>query len=526
MRTSVARLWALPDRWRRPRAGSAGGSFLPAFLAIAAALLALPAIPALVASGSVGRMAVTGSGALVVVAAFLWRPKIALLAFALYILFYETIAGWLGPGVKQIDEVSIPLMFVITLVRERPLTRHRFSAVREGSLAVAVGAGIASSLAGGVPLHVWAPELLLVMKAIAVFYIASWLDFTPADIRAAAIVVLAVGGAVLLLGMVEFVNPVAFQRTLGLHELVRPRGTLPSIKSLFFHPVLFAWFTAFVGLYGYAFYVVFRRWWMLAVALALSLGPLLAARRRAIAALAVGLGTAFAWHLRRTRAVGELARTWVPVAVGGGVLTLVFLRGLVGLYDMTVEQYLPAGTPGGVVVTPGGVVVTPGDEDEGQRVVHAREALYRGSIAIAKDYFPLGGGLGRYGSWMSRVEYSPLYEKYGLSKINGLRPANPRFATDTFWPQILGELGVVGFLAYLLFLGTIFGALWRESGREGEPLLRAFRLGTLLVFVQALVESLASSGFHSPSTAYLTLAAAGVVVSLAWKDRTDATSAP
>ncbi|OGN82328.1 MAG: hypothetical protein A2X23_12910 [Chloroflexi bacterium GWC2_73_18] len=123
---------------------------------------------------------------------------------------------------------------------------------------------------------------------------------------------------------------------------------------------------------------------------------------------------------------------------------------------------------------------------------------------------------------MSRVEYSPLYVEYGLSKINGLRPANPRFATDTFWPQILGELGVFGLLAYLLFLGSIGYLLWRESQRDAEPIVRAFRLGTLLIFAQALVESLASAMFHSPSRAYLVLAAAGVVASLAWRDRRDA----
>lgn len=515
----MTRLAELPARWRDPLPGSADSGFLAGFLATAAALLLLPAIPAFAASEGVGRLAVTGTGGLVVAVAFLWRPKPTLLAFALYILFYETIAGWLGPGVKQIDEVSIPLMFAITLVRVRPFARQRFSVVREGGLAVAVAFGVASSLVNGVPLHVWAPELLLVVKGIAVFYIASWLDFTPGDIRAAAIVVLAVGSAVLLLGLIEFINPVAFQRTLGLHGLVRPRGTLPSIKSLFDHPILFGWFTTFIALYAYAHFLAFRRWWMLAVALVFSLGPFLAARRRAIAALAAGLAAAVLWHLRRTRSLVTVARTWVPVAVGNAVLIVVFLPGLVGLYDLTVDQYLPEG---GIVVTPGEsppVVVTPTDDDEGQRVVRAREALYRGSVEIARDYFPLGGGLGRFGSWMSRVEYSPLYVEYGLSKINGLRPANPRFATDTFWPQILGELGVFGLLGYLLFLGSIGYLLWRESERDAEPLVRAFRLGTLLIFVQALVESLASAMFHSPPRVYLVLAAAGVVASLAWRRR-------
>jgi hypothetical protein len=41
------------------------------------------------------------------------------------------------------------------------------------------------------------------------------------------------------------------------------------------------------------------------------------------------------------------------------------------------------------------------------------------------------------------------------------------------------------------------------------------------VFAQAIVESLASSMFHSPPRVYLLYLAFGVVLSLAWRSRTD-----
>jgi hypothetical protein len=147
----------------------------------------------------------------------------------------------------------------------------------------------------------------------------------------------------------------------------------------------------------------------------------------------------------------------------------------------------------------------------------ARVALYVGSVEIAADRLPLGAGLGRYASWMSRVEYSPLYEEYGLSDIDGLGPENPVYATDTFWPQILGEFGVIGLAAYVAFLAALGYRLWRESGRPDGGAIRILRLGAGMVFAQALVESAANAMFHSPPRVYLLFLAVGVVSSIAWR---------
>ena len=76
-----------------------------------------------------------------------------------------------------------------------------------------------------------------------------------------------------------------------------------------------------------------------------------------------------------------------------------------------------------------------------------RVALYAGSVAIARDEFPLGVGMGRYGSQMSREEYSPVYQRYQLHRVFGLREHRPIAVTDTFWPMVLGETGVIGFVA-------------------------------------------------------------------------------
>ncbi len=120
---------------------------------------------------------------------------------------------------------------------------------------------------------------------------------------------------------------------------------------------------------------------------------------------------------------------------------------------------------------------------------------------------------------MSREHYSPLYVTYDASHIRGLQPPPEvaTAATDTFWPQILGELGVIGLIGYAAFIAALGWMLWRENGREGEPDLRILRLAAGMVFAQALVESAASSMFHSPSRVYLVMLVIGIVASIAWR---------
>jgi hypothetical protein len=266
--------------------------------------------------------------------------------------------------------------------------------------------------------------------------------------------------------------------------------------------VLFGWFAALLGLYCFAAFVHYRRWYWLLGGLVFSAGVLMAARWRAIvglAAAAVGGFLASWWPRRDWRAS---ARQWAPVAAGLLLVGTVFAAGLGDLIEQTQNEYLLPP----VVGEPG----VPVEASEGT----AREALYRGALVVAADYFPLGAGLGRYGSWMSRIEYSPVYHDLGFDTIWGLKPSFPHFITDTFWPQILGEIGVFGVLAYVVFIGAVGIGLWRAAHAFDDPLLAAFCLGTLMVFGHALVETLASSMFHSPPRVYLLFGAVGMALSL------------
>jgi hypothetical protein len=474
------------------RARDTASPWLP--VAIAAAVLLLAAAAAVLAPVAIRGDAVLATAALAIFAAYVVWPKPGLLVFALFVLFYHTLGRWLSPELRHVDEILVPILFVAALLRTRPWQRGLIEPLREGALLVLFVAGIGSSLIAGVPSSVWLLDLFLLLKTFAFLYVCLWHDFNARDLRQLYPLVLGLGLVVLALVPFEYANPAAFRQVLNLSDISVPREGLPSIKSLFYFPVLFAWFSAFIGLYLFAGYVVLRRPILLIGAALFSVGTVLAGRRRAIAGVGAALAGGIAVFADRTRSWRAVARAWWPAVVGAALVALAFLPSLVGLADLTIDS-----TQTSDIASP-----------------DARIALYSTSVLIARDDFPFGAGLGRYGSGVSRDPYSPVYAQYGLDKIDGLSPTHSSFVSDTFWPRILGETGVIGLVALVVFTVVLSVQLWcaaRSPAADG--LTRAFLLGTWMVFVQAIVETLASSMFDSPPRIYLLFGAAAVSLSLA-----------
>ena len=438
---------------------------------------------------------------------FWFRPIPALVVFALTMVFVDTLALYAGSRMNLLDEVTVPVLALATLVTRRAQILPRLQPWREGAVVCLLVLATVSSLINEVPPDIWLPGLVLLGKGIAFFYVVLMQDVTETDLRPAARVALGVGVVALGFGLLELFWP-GFFIAIGI-EPGESRAGLPSVKGLFFHPLVFAWFSTFMALFLFAFYAVFRRWWQLLLGAAFSLGMILAARRRAMLALGAGLAGGIVWEFARRSPLRGVLRGWGPSVASVIILFAVFLPSLSGLYAMTLQRYVdPTALP-----EEGDPL---GEGVDLRQLSQARVRLYLGSIEITKDHFPFGVGLGRYGSWMSRVEYSPVYAQYGLDEVRGLSPDNPKYATDTFWPQVLGEVGVLGVAAYVVYLASIAIAIWKASRLDWlTPWLRAFCLGAGMVMVQTLVESLASSMFHSPPRVYLAVGTFGAVLALA-----------
>lgn len=123
----------------------------------------------------------------------------------------------------------------------------------------------------------------------------------------------------------------------------------------------------------------------------------------------------------------------------------------------------------------------------------ARQALLNNGIEIMSDYFPLGVGFGKYGSWYARIYYSEYYKEYKMSKIYGLYPNNPMYATDTFWPAIFGETGFLGTIIFVYMLFFILKKL-KVKNFENEEIINHV---SFLLLLQTICESFGEPSFNS-----------------------------
>ncbi len=119
----------------------------------------------------------------------------------------------------------------------------------------------------------------------------------------------------------------------------------------------------------------------------------------------------------------------------------------------------------------------------------ARAYLLRYSFENVKRFFPIGSGFSTYGSALTLSNYSPLYYEYGFNKVWGLSKHDPMFLTDSFWPMLLGETGILGLIVYSFILIVMLYYVLNRT--------KNYRIGTLLsifLFLIILFYSTSSNG--------------------------------
>lgn len=125
---------------------------------------------------------------------------------------------------------------------------------------------------------------------------------------------------------------------------------------------------------------------------------------------------------------------------------------------------------------------------------YARQELTEKSLEIAKDYFPVGTGFGTYGSYYSTVEYSPVYYTYKLSNIYGLQKKYSIFASDSFWPMIIGQFGYLGTIIYIYILCIVFKMIQTEFNKKNKYNY----ISKIICIAYLLISSTAESAFVNP----------------------------
>jgi O-antigen ligase len=142
----------------------------------------------------------------------------------------------------------------------------------------------------------------------------------------------------------------------------------------------------------------------------------------------------------------------------------------------------------------------------------ARDVLYYVSGKIAIDRFPFGVGLGRFAGFISMKYYSDVYSEYGIDKVWGLtgNDSDASFGTDTFYPYLLGELGIIGFLFFCYFLYKLFQNCLRNFQFEADVEMKCFTAAACVILLESFFEAFASPIYANSMSMFFVLVPAAM----------------
>jgi len=123
----------------------------------------------------------------------------------------------------------------------------------------------------------------------------------------------------------------------------------------------------------------------------------------------------------------------------------------------------------------------------------ARVVFYFWGTVIAIKYFPIGYGIGGFGGHAANIFNSPIYAKLGFHNYPWYKER--MFMTDTFWPHILGETGLFGVFAYLVFIGSLIPFLWQTGKTSESNSVRLYSYYTMFSVLYLLTVSLTAAAF-------------------------------
>ena len=267
------------------------------------------------------------------------------------------------------------------------------------------------------------------------------------------------------------------------------RGGFIPFMVPFVSPGLYGWALAVTGLAAFSLLVEYRTRWAGPAILVAAVGVILSLRRRPLIGIPVAIGAAFTQLTARQRLYALAAAACVVALIGwlGGDL----IRAIV---SDTLESYF----------------------DPAAQASTARGAMLAASVLIARRWLPLGLGFGQFGGFASQRFYSTVYDDYGLSSIYGLSPDAPYYITDTYWPHLLGEVGVLGALAMAAMLGVMWLRMRGVSRDVQLPAaIRLVGLFAALVLLEGIVESLGGPVFEFSLQALVIAVPVGIALRLA-----------
>jgi hypothetical protein len=402
---------------------------------------------------------------------------IGLWAFTLLDPAVTTMVGFsssTGVMVRYSDEALV-LLFAGLTVRQAARANVRLPSWYIACVGGVALAGLGSAALHHAPLSASVPGAWLGLKLLIMVGIAFVLPWKPGDLDRVYRVIVKIGALVAAYGFADFLAGGAISSALQTSAFNPPAGKAraESVVAIFPKPGAESLFMTVLFAIAFTRYAAKRSRADLAYSVAFAVAVVLTLRVKGFVSLGVVV------------VIVLIAQQW---ARERNALSLL----LVGL--------LLVGSAYPVMAS---VIATHVSVYTSTTETTARSDLYATGKQIADDNFPLGVGFGRYASYPSRSEYSPVYDEYGLSSIWGLSRTAPQFINDTSWPTVMGETGYLGLGAYIFGLVCLVALLvrrWRRAPREHRWAL----LAALCILAVILTDSTASPALFNwvPATTF------------------------
>ncbi|WP_306981919.1 hypothetical protein [Alkalicoccobacillus murimartini] len=430
------------------------------------------------------------------IVSFLDEAKFKLVVpyFLLIILFQETIinlmkyvVGDLGNVVSYFDElfilIMLPVIIIKCIIKGEKLRGAKTIIV----LITLFLLGFFSGFYNNVSFVKMLEGSLLILKGLLFYIVFVNINYSKDDVirffKFSKIAVM----IVVIFTVIDLIAPTTLRTVLNARTGLEYRfNSIHTVKSIFVLPAIFAWFTVFVGIYNLVKYKINGENKYLVYCAILFACSLLSFRFKTIIALLfVLILFYFVYSFKKA------LYSFLPTIIIIGVVSFLFGDIFLNFVDFTFNRYLNAGY-----------------------MDTARTALYYVSILIANNNFPLGAGFGEFGGYIAVRDYSNLYYQYNLHSIYGLYPEDPKYAMDTYWPNILGETGYLGAILLIsTYLALIIGSINKAKKVEDKN-IKVLLLFSGLALTQTLVESMGSPTFNSSPQNVFLFATLGLTYSM------------
>jgi len=412
--------------------------------------------------------------------------------FLILTLFQDTISRNLSYYVPNLGNYfsNLDELFLITVVSALIINFFRGKRFKGISIILTLVFilffGLVSSFIHSVPIGITFQGMFLLTKGLTYLFVFTNISFNEQDIKKYVSWIKVFSIIILVFACVDLLMHNQLRKLLHTEGLEDYRYGIVSLQSLFVHPGIYGWFMLVVGIYLAVAFKVKKNYKYLLLSCVFFSFALLSLRFKVMLSICIIL-----FLLYLLKGLLKVLVLLVPFSVLLLLISLAFGNFITDLTSLTVNRYINV-----------------------SMYESARKALYQVSVWIGQNEFPFGVGFGRYGGFIASSNYSPVYYEYGMNHIYGLTPDNPIWATDTYWPNIIGETGFISATILLGFFIYISMKLLRGYKKIEQSDVKIFVLFAGLVLIDAISESLGEPVFNSSPQYVFIFITLGIALSM------------